>query len=317
MSDPLAHNAPNRLRLRFGEGKVRVSRESAADDAITQPLDFSLVQARPFLKWTGGKQWLAPMATRIVPSDFAGRYFEPFLGGGSLYFASLPRKATLSDLNRELIATYRAVRDSTEAVIDELSTYPYNEGFYLALRKQCPNSRVRQAARLIYLNKTSFNGIYRVNRHGEFNVPFGRYTNPTICQPERIRAAATALQGVTLRSIDFERAVSSAGSGDFVFLDPPYITGHQNNGFRKYNATLFSWHDQERLSRVAHRLVARGAAVAVSNANHDAIRALYPDFSITLMERRSLINSVAAKRAHVPEALYTSYEPELLSASAS
>jgi DNA adenine methylase len=261
---------------------------------------------RPFLKWTGGKQWLAAVASSVLPDGFSGRYIEPFVGGGSLFFAVGSRRATLGDMNRELIDAYIAVRDCPEKVIAALGRYPYDREFFEHMRRARPRAIHTRAARLIYLNKAAFNGMYRVNLRGEFNVPFGRYTNPTICDTARIRAAATALRGVTLRVGDFERTLRAAKSGDVVYLDPPYITGHRNNGFLKYNARLFSWEDQRRLAALAVRLTSRGVFVVVSNSDHAEVTSLYQGFFRYGVVRNSLIGGQGSHRGPVREALLTS-----------
>ena len=262
--------------------------------------------AKPFLKWAGGKQWLAPVAPRIVPDDFKGTYFEPFLGGGAFFFAARPTMAVLADLNLPLMTTYCAVKADVEQVISLVRRYPHDEEFFNRIRRTKPRLPHRVAARLIYLNKTAFNGLYRENLQGEFNVPFGKYSNPGICQPERLRAAAKALQGVRLVCDDFERAVAAAKEGDFVYFDPPYITRHQNNGFMKYNANLFAWPDQSRLADTAKALHERGVTVVISNADHPSISRLYKGFHRYSRERHSLIAGKSVFRSDAGEALFAS-----------
>jgi len=160
---------------------------------------------------------------------------------------------------------------------------------------------------LIYLNRTAFNGLYRVSRAGHFNVPFGRYTRPTICNERRLRNAAETLRGVALSASAFSRAVSPAGCGDFVYFDPPYITGHTNNGFHKYNARLFSWSDQVKLAKKAAALAEKGASVAISNADHPAVLALYPGLYCYRVARRSAIGGGLDYRGKVRELLLTSF----------
>jgi DNA adenine methylase len=258
------------------------------------------------LKWAGGKQWLAPLAASIVPAQFNGTYYEPFLGGGAMYFAGRPSKAVLSDLNRTLITTYEALQSDVEKVISTLRQYPYDEDFFVELRATRPRVPHRVAARLIYLNKAAFNGLYRENLRGEFNVPFGRYTNPGICQEQRLRAAAAALKGARLVSGDFEAVVSSARRGDLVYFDPPYITGHSNNGFMKYNASLFAWPDQTRLAASANALREKGVIVVISNAAHPSIARLYEGFSKYSRRRDSLIAGDSRHRAETAEVLFAS-----------
>lgn len=224
-----------------------------------------------------------------------------------MFFALGPTAATISDANAELVETYRAIRDGVEEVIALLSCYPYERTFFDEIRKARPRLPKTRAARLIYLNKTAFNGLYRVNRDGGFNVPFGRYANPTVCQPERLRRASEALKGTEVICGNFSDIVDEAGEGDVVYLDPPYITGHSNNGFHKYNARLFSWADQKRLSTVARDLKERGVRVVVSNANHADIRDLYPDFLLYTVTRRNTISGTTEARGLISEALFTSH----------
>lgn len=263
--------------------------------------------ARPFLKWAGGKQWLVPLASAFVPEDFDGRYYEPFLGAAALFFALSPRRATLSDSNDDLAATYSAIRDDPDGTIEELRSYPYSREFFDDLRQRKPRSARARAARLIYLNRTAFNGLYRVSRAGNFNVPFGRYANPTICNEKRLRAAAKVLKGATISGIPFTQVAGRPRRGDFIYLDPPYITGHQNNGFHKYNARLFAWPDQTKLAELARDLSQRGVRVVVSNADHPAVVDLYSGLHAYRVARRSAIGGGLDYRGHVRELLFTNF----------
>jgi DNA adenine methylase len=305
MATDTAGTAGRERELEFSRGFLAIH-DPEANAATHVPVDFSSIRTRPFLKWAGGKQWLAPIAAALIQPGSTSRYFEPFLGGGSLFFAVQPARAVLSDLNAELICTYRALRDHVDPLIAELSRYPHDRDFFHAMRAKRPRTPVRAAARVIYLNKTAFNGMYRVNARGEFNVPFGSYLSPTICQTERLRGAAAALRGADLRCADFADATAEAKAGDLVFFDPPYVTGHHNNGFRKYNAQLFSWQCQERLRDVTVELIRRGVRIAMTNADHPSLRALFEGMHVTPVRRQSLINSSAAARGPVREALYTS-----------
>ena len=218
---------------------------TSLSEAKEQP---SSSEALPIVKWAGGKRWLTAHIKQIKPPKWNGHYFEPFVGGGAFFFALQPTRATLSDKNDDLITTYRAIADDANIVIRLLRTYPYEENFYYQLRDRNPRSEHAIAARFLYLNKTCWNGLYRVTNEGKFNTPFGRYDNPTICDEGRIHAASKLLRKATLLSGDFEKSIAKAGRGDFVYFEPPYITGHQNNGFLKYNSQLFSWSDQELLT---------------------------------------------------------------------
>lgn len=263
---------------------------------------------RPFMKWAGGKQWLAPAAPWLFPMTSGARYFEPFLGGASMFFALEPERAVLSDTNAELVETYRAVRDDVESVIAALRRLKNDRECFDRVRRSRPRTRHTAAARMIYLNKTAFNGMYRVNRQGEFNVPFGDYDVATICQEDRLRRAARALAAAEFRATDFADSVAAAKKQDVVYFDPPYVTGHTNNGFIKYNAHLFSWEDQERLATTAAELQARGVHVVVSNVGHVAVLDLYPTFCTYAVKRNSLIGGRSAKRGQADEVVISSRE---------
>jgi DNA adenine methylase len=280
---------------------VKVGQGAVEEQSIVPPY------VKPFVKWPGGKQWLAGAAPHLVPATWRGRYYEPFAGGAAFFFAIEPGRATLSDRNRELMMTYRAIRGDADAVIRRLKHYPYNAKFFYQIRDTRPRSANSVASRLLYLNRTCWNGLYRVNRKGQFNTPFGRFTNPTICDADRLKAAAKLLRRARLRDEDFEEVVSEASRGDLVYLDPPYITGHQHNGFLKYNAPLFSWDDQQRLARVARGLVARGVHVLISNADHSTVSSLYLGFHHYRVRRKSLIAGPVNSRGVVTEILLSSY----------
>lgn len=262
---------------------------------------------KPIVKWAGGKQWLAVAAPYLVPPKWAGRYCEPFVGGGAFFFALEPGRAMLSDRNRELVATYQAIRRDPEGVIKVLSHYPYDEDFYYAMRDRMPRSPRTAAARFLYLNRTCWNGLYRVNREGKFNTPFGSFKSPTICDAGRIREAARLLRRAQLLVGDFASVASRATSGDFIYFDPPYITGHHRNGFLKYNAPLFSWGDQERLAKLAISLANTGVYVVVSNADQSTVVSLYRGFHYYRVVRRSLIAGKLSSRGVITEALLSSY----------
>jgi DNA adenine methylase len=273
--------------------------------------DQTIVAAEPFLKWAGGKRLLLPKLLPKLPRAATdGRYFEPFLGGGAVFFATEPESAQLSDVNSGLIQTYCAVRDCPSDVIEQLARLKNSAENFYKVRAWRPTTPARKAARFIYLNKTCFNGLYRENLAGEFNVPYGKHPYDTVvCNVEQIEEASRALQGATLRTSDFVSAVSSAERGDFVYFDPPYITGHRNNGFVEYNAKVFSWSDQYRLRRAAQRLVSRGVRVAISNGDHPSIRQLYESddrFRLHVLSRQSTMASQSKKRSERTELLVVS-----------
>jgi DNA adenine methylase len=211
-----------------------------------------------------------------------------------------PRQAILSDIVPDLIETYEAVQSDVEDVIRLLDDMPYESEFYYDLRATRPAVRSERAARFIYLNKTCFNGLYRVNKRGDFNVPFGRHgKNLLICDKAQLRAASQALAGASIRVADFSEVVEDAKRGDLVYFDPPYTVAHSTNGFLEYNAEVFSWADQYRLARSADALRRKGVFVAISNADHHSIRKLYGEryeFKVITLPRWSTVAGSATKR---------------------
>lgn len=258
---------------------------------------------RPLLKWAGGKRSLLPQIVPYIPSDFR-RYFEPFVGGGALFFNLVPRASFLSDLNADLVNCYRWVRDNPEGVISYLRAWPNSEADYYKVRGASQLIEIERAARTIYLASLSFNGIYRVNLKGEFNVPYGKKIHLDPAAPGPIREASTALQSATIECRDFEVAVADCRDGDLVFFDPPYTVMHDNNGFLKYNDHIFTWADQERLAKVSDRLVRKGCTVLVSNAHHHAVTNLYPGFRHYRLHRTSKIAACGKCRRPVIESLF-------------
>ncbi len=270
---------------------------------------------RPFLKWAGGKTALLPVLLAHAPPDF-GVYHEPFLGGGALFFAlyrlgRLQHPARLSDINAELIDTYRALKEDVEAVIRLLDTYPHNEEFYYHLRALDPWQLplAERAARMIYLNKTGYNGLYRVNRAGKFNVPFGRYKKPNYKDFDNLRAVARALSHAHVEVAPFEQVLEHAQPGDFVYFDPPYDPVSRTAKFTQYHAQGFTRRDQERLARVFYQLRERGVWVMLSNADTPFIRALYAEAHIVPVQAPRAINSKGHRRGPQPEVLVLGYAP--------
>jgi DNA adenine methylase len=262
------------------------------------------VQPRPFLKWAGGKAKLAPQIMARFPDRFR-RYHEPFIGGGAVFFALGPREATLSDVNADLITTYRAIRDHVESLIEVLLHHRASEEDFYRIRAVDPGglSLIESAARTIYLNRTCFNGLYRVNRRGQFNVPFGRYANPRICNAENLRAVSDALQGVDLRVEDAMAIGRRARRGDLVYFDPPYDPISPTASFTSYAKTGFGRTEQERLAEVFAHLAERGVHAVLSNSDTPFVRKLYKRFEIETVYARRAINSRADRRGPVPEVL--------------
>jgi DNA adenine methylase len=261
----------------------------------------------PFVKWAGGKRLLADQILAELPRPHDSRYFEPFLGGGAVFFRLGPGRAILSDFNEDLVDAFKAVREDVEKVISALRGLTYGEDEYYRIRAARPRSLAEKAARFIYLNKTCFNGLYRVNLDGQFNVPFGRHPKAlVICDEDQLRSASRALQVAVLRHGDFGKFLRLAREGDVAYLDPPYTTAHSNNGFIEYNARIFSWADQARLARHAHILTGRGVRLLISNADHPSIRALYSDtsrFRVIQIRRPSTVAGKAAHRKAATELL--------------
>jgi DNA adenine methylase len=258
----------------------------------------------PFLKWAGGKRWASEKLANHLPSDI-NRYFEPFLGGGALFFSLRPDNALLTDLNAALIQSYSAIKSDWRSVERHLRWFHQKQcrAFYYEQRARRYRDISKEAARFIYLNRSCWNGLYRENLAGTFNVPIGTKQN-IILPTDNFEAVASALSTAELRCSDFEAAIDAAGDGDVVYADPPYTTAHNFNGFVKYNQKIFCWADQVRLKNACQRALLRGAHVLISNADHESVRALYSDFTRTLtLTRASVIASQSQRRGRVDELL--------------
>lgn len=264
------------------------------------------VRLQPLLKWPGGKRQLVKHILPLIPAQF-GTYYEPFVGGAALFFAIRPQRAVLGDINADLINCYEQIRSDPEGLIRELRRFPNSEEFYKILRNRRCRTALTRAARFIYLTKLSFNGLYRVNLKGAFNVPYGQKLHITPCEPDKIRTASSALGSTRIRCADFTVTVKNARVGDLVYLDPPYTVAHSNNGFLKYNARIFKWSDQIRLANLARTLADRGCKVIVSNAGSESIRALYKDFSVSVIQRPSLIAASEEFRKDIVEFIFHSH----------
>lgn len=290
------------------EGDITV--QASGSSLRSEPLVAGpgIPRARPFVKWAGGKRSLAARIWEQAPTDF-GDYIEPFVGGGSVFFAMPERtgKAHLSDVNRELITAYRVIQDDVENLIEVLWEHTRNhhedEGYYLQVRAQEPETPLQTAARFIYLNKTCYNGLYRVNRSGKFNVPKGSYKNPRICDAKGLRQASTALAQAEIKVGSFESIEPRAG--DFVYCDPPY-----DGTFTGYVPGGFGLAEQELLRYTAAGWEHRGVRVMISNSNTPLIRDLYsgPPFRIREVLVPRFINSDGKGRGSVVELLITTYD---------
>ncbi|MBI5949036.1 MAG: DNA adenine methylase [Chloroflexi bacterium] len=277
--------------------------------------------ATPFLKWAGGKGKLAPLIAARVPRA-CGRFHEPFVGGGAVFFAvraahpGLP--AAISDANGALVDCYLAVQGAVEGLIAALRPlaaeylardHDGRRDFYYRVRAAEPRDKTERAARLIFLNRTCYNGLYRVNANGGFNVPHGRYANPRILDEAGLRACSAALAGVEIRCEDFEAACDRARPGDFVYLDPPYQPLTRTANFTAYTAASFGPREQERLRDAFEAMTRRGVFAVLSNSDHPAVRDLYDGrgyrFDVVPMSRA--INSAGHGRAPVPELLIDNF----------
>lgn len=258
----------------------------------------------PVLKWTGGKRWLAPHLVEIISRASFERYFETFCGGAALFFQLAPKQAILSDTNKDLINCYKQIRDDPEAVIAALRRHKNTERDYYVIRNMRARCDSTRAARVIYLTTLAFNGIYRVNLRGEFNVPYGYKKHVTPCDAERIRAASKELRHARLLVGDFEDVAANALANDLLYFDPPYTVAHGNNGFLKYNEKILQWEDQLRLACVATSAAERGCKVIVSNADHSSVRKLYSHFTHQRVNRPSVMAASADNRRNVTELVF-------------
>jgi DNA adenine methylase len=257
--------------------------------------------AAPIIKWVGGKTKLLGELLARLPAQF-NRYYEPFCGGAALFFRVAPSRAVLADSNADLIDLYRTIKRDADGVIRRLALHraAHDEEHYYRMRTRWNDRSVswapaERAAMFIYLNKTCFNGLWRVNRSGDFNVPIGRYTDPPICVPESLHAAHAVLARTDLRCTDYRTAVRDAARGDFVYFDPPYDPVTTTANFTSYTADAFGADDQRALAETARTLVGRGCRVMLSNSDTPFIRSLYKGFQIDRVKCARAINSNAAK----------------------
>jgi len=297
---------------------------------LIKPYNYSLDMAKkiienkpkPFVKWVGGKrQLLKQFRDRHLypPEEFnfeTGRYFEPFVGGGAVFFDLLPDRAYLSDLNNELVITYNVIKNDVESLIKSLKKYKDNKNYFLKIRAQDPEklSDLNVASRFIYLNRTCFNGMYRVNSHGKFNVPFGKHTNPLICDEINLRKISEALKHVEIKKQDYKIVLKKAKKGDFVYFDPPYYPVSQTSSFTSYTKDSFLEKEQIELRDTFAELTKRGCFVMLSNSDTPFINKIYSEIKIKNKLIRinkvyagRMINSKASGRGKITEVLITNY----------
>ena len=264
-------------------------------------------KALPFVKWAGGKRSITSTILQYLPASIEV-YHEPFVGGGAVFFAfeHMIKTATLADLNQELVVTYLAVANNTDKLIKSLERHTRKhqeeKDYYMKIRKQSPKDSIDIAARFLYLNRTCFNGLYRVNKSGKFNVPEGKYKNPKICDSVNLRNASQILKKADIRFGQFDLTISPQ-NGDFVYCDPPY-----DGTFSGYQADGFGNADQERLKKSVDTWTHQGASVMVSNSDTPFIRELYEGYHVHSITGQRNISSTGDKRGQTPEVLITNYE---------
>ena len=273
---------------------------------------------KPFVKWVGGKRQLLKQFRDLglyPPEHFdptTKTYYEPFVGGGAVFFDLLPEHAELSDLNRELVTTYNVIKDDVDALVASLKTHIYDKDYYLAVRAQDVDglSDVEVASRFIFLNRTGFNGMYRVNKKGQFNVPFGRYSNPLICDEENLRRVSKELQNVTIAYQDYKAVLGRAQKGDFIYFDPPYYPRNRTSSFTAYTSETFLEKEQTELRDTFVTLHERGCYVMLSNSDTPFINDLYAgidNVTVHTIAAGRAINAKSSGRGKITEVLITNY----------
>jgi len=264
---------------------------------------------KPFLRWAGGKRWLIPKLLELIPDDFTV-YQESFLGSGALFFALFSKygntkKYILSDLNADLINLYTILRDNSEDLFKVLRDYRNTEKDYYIIRNKKHDNNIEQAAQFFYLNRTSFNGIYRVNKFGMYNVPYGHKEYQNLFDYSLLESCSFALSKVSLKTCDFTKAYRNAKK-KLTYLDPPYTVAHENNGFIKYNQKIFSWEDQKRLAKYLQTIREKNDYYILSNAYHESTIDLFKPFGeIIIADRYSLIGGSLANRNKINEIIIT------------
>lgn len=270
----------------------------------------------PVLKWVGGKRQLLNEIKKHIPEKFT-TYYEPFLGGGAVLFFLQPERAVVNDISEELMNVYTVIRDNIEELIEDLKKHRNDREYYYEIReldrdkeKYSRLSNVRKASRIIYLNKTCYNGLFRVNQQGEFNSPFGRYKNPNIVNEETLRAVSNYFKRakITFRCGDFEDAVKGIREGSFVYFDPPYDPVSDSANFTGYDKGGFGRDEQIRLKKLCDKLNSRNIKFLLSNSATDFILDLYRDYNITIVQAKRAVNSKGDRRGEVNEVLVKNYE---------
>ena len=288
------------------------------DNYLEQARKLIAEKPKPFVKWVGGKRQLLKQFKELdlyPPDAFnpkINKYFEPFVGGGAVFFDLLPKKAFLSDLNMELIATYNVIKNDVDSLIKSLKKYKHDKDFFLKIRAEDPNklTDLEIASRFIYLNRTCFNGMYRVNSKGGFNVPFGKYNNPIICDEINLHRVSESLKNVEIRHQDYKEILKKAKAGDFVYFDPPYYPVSKTASFTSYTKDSFLDKEQIELRDTFLELNKRGCLLMLSNSDTPFINKIYSGFKgvkISKVDAGRMINSKASGRGKIKEVLVTNY----------
>lgn len=266
---------------------------------------------KPFVKWAGGKRQLISQMNQFFPKSY-NKYVEPFVGGGAIFFYLLPKKAILIDINKELINTYEIIKNNVSDLIKSLEKHKNEKEYYYKIRNADRNpevfnqwSNIEKASRTIYMNRCCYNGLYRVNSKGQFNVPFGKYKNPKFCDEENLIAVHKILKNIQLVNDTFEKCLNFAEKDDFVYFDPPYVPISDSANFTSYTKDNFNQDDQLKLYEVFKMLDQRGCKVMLSNSYSKFILDLYNDFKINILQAKRAINSDATKRGEIREVLIT------------
>ena len=286
---------------------------------MKQQYDQILVTPKPFVKWAGGKRQLIPILNQNIPESF-GTYYEPFLGGGALLFHILTdkngQKCSISDLNSDLVLAYTTIRDRVDSLIASLKNHEKNyqkdsESYYYSIRESNPRSEIEKTSRLIFLNRTCFNGLYRVNSKGKFNVPLGKYSNPNIVNEENLHAVSNILQSsrISIKCRDFEAVLRDAKKGDLIYFDPPYQPTSATANFTSYTNKDFTYDDLTRLAELCLKLDSRGCNVLLSNSDSKEVADIFATnpWKITRIEANRSINSNSKKRTGHFELLIKNY----------
>ena len=273
---------------------------------------------KPFVKWAGGKRQLIPVLNNNLPKDF-GTFFEPFLGGGAMLFHMIAKspqqKCVVSDLNSDLILTYVTIRDKVDELISSLTKHSKNyfknsKSYYYSMRENEPKGQIEKTSRLLFLNRTCFNGLYRVNSKGKFNVPLGKYTNPNIINEENLRTVSHVLKSskIAIKCRDFDSIIEETKKGDFVYFDPPYQPVSSTANFTSYTNRNFTTDDLHRLADLCQKLNSKGCKVLLSNSDSkDVVEMFSKDWKIEKVEANRAINSNSKKRTGHYELLIKNY----------